>query len=61
MLAIFVGWRMEDPISAVAEGAKSKRWLPVWRGLLRFVVPVILVLVLAGSLEATWDLVVGEG
>ncbi len=61
MLAIFVGWRMEDPISSVAEGAKSTRWLPVWRGLLRFVVPVILVLVLAGSLEATWDLVVGEG
>jgi len=61
MLAIFVGWRMNDPTSVVLEGATSTAWLPAWRWLLRFVVPVILVLVLAGSLVATWELLVGEG
>lgn len=52
-LAIFVGWVMPDPRSEIAPGSRSLAWFPVWRGLLRFVVPGVLVVVLWHSVPAT--------
>lgn len=45
-LAVFVGWRMDDPVAEAAAGASGIRWFGVWRGLLRFAVPAVLLLVL---------------
>jgi len=53
LLAVFVGWRMPDPVAAVLPGAASRWGLGAWRGLLRYVVPPILLWVLWGSAEAT--------
>lgn len=46
-LALFVGWVMADPVTEVRKGAGDIRWLPVWRGFLRFVAPALLLLILA--------------
>ena len=46
MLSIFVGWVMADPVEEVSAGTDGIRWFFLWRGLLRFVVPVILLFVL---------------
>ena len=61
LLSLLVGWRMADPIGVASEGANSTAWFSAWRWLLRFVVPIILVLVLLGSLSATLELVVAMG
>jgi len=57
-LAIFVGWRMHDPIAEAAVGAPGVRWFFLWRSLLRFVAPPVLIVVLYYSFRA---LVVGDG
>ena len=54
-LAIFVGWVMDDPIAPVSEGAPNVRWFGVWRALLRYVVPPLLLFVLVASLRATFE------
>jgi NSS family neurotransmitter:Na+ symporter len=52
MLALFVGWRMEDPLGEVQRGATGVRWFWLWVWLLRIPVPVVLALVLYRSLSA---------
>ena len=54
LLSLFVGYRMEDPITEVRNGAEGVRWFFLWRTLLRTVVPLVLVVVLAFSLADTW-------
>ncbi|MGF1465191.1 MAG: sodium-dependent transporter [Sandaracinaceae bacterium] len=46
LLAVLVGWVMKDPEGEVRAGAPRASWVFAWRGILRFVVPAILVLVL---------------
>jgi NSS family neurotransmitter:Na+ symporter len=48
-LAIFTGWVMPDPEDEVAAGAGHYRWLPLWLGLLRYVVPAVLAFIMLGS------------
>jgi neurotransmitter:Na+ symporter, NSS family len=45
-IAIFVGWRMDDPVGEVTRGSRWHAIFPPWRMLLRFVVPPILLVVL---------------
>ncbi len=52
-LSLFVGWRMRDPISEAGVGAENMRWFPLWRMLLRFVVPAVLLYVLADAIPGT--------
>jgi neurotransmitter:Na+ symporter, NSS family len=49
-LSLFVGWRMEDPIAEARAGAPGVRWFFLWRTLLRFVVPPVLLVVLVVSI-----------
>jgi len=51
-LAVFVGWIMRDPIAEVTVGAPGIRWFFLWRNLLRFVVPPVLLVVLYHSVVA---------
>jgi NSS family neurotransmitter:Na+ symporter len=51
-LAIFVGWIIEDPIGEAKVGSVAG-WLPLWRLLLRFAVPVVLFWVLWNSVPST--------
>lgn len=53
-LAVFVGWFMDDPIGEARSGSDlSPGLLRVWRELLRFAVPVVLLIVLWYSVPAT--------
>lgn len=52
-LALFVGFVMEAPERELETGAGPVRWFLLWRGLLRWVVPVVLLVVLASSVPAT--------
>lgn len=45
-IALFVGWRMKDPIGEVQRGAGNFAWLPLWRNWIRFVIPIVLALIL---------------
>ena len=58
-IAIFVGWVMEDPVGEASQGASRTTFHGGWRLLLRFVVPVVLVFILANSLPETWEKVKG--
>jgi NSS family neurotransmitter:Na+ symporter len=58
MIALFVGWRMQDPIAEVSAGAEGVRWFFLWRSLLRFAVPAVLAVVLITTL---WGLAAGGG
>lgn len=57
-LAVFVGWVMRDPVAEVRAGAPGVRWFFLWRGLLRYVAPPVLVVVLYYSLRALFG---GDG
>ena len=46
-LTIYVGWIMPDPVAEVRAGAGDTRWFGLWRGLMRWVAPVVLVAILA--------------
>jgi NSS family neurotransmitter:Na+ symporter len=48
-LSLFVGWRMPDPETEVLRGARRVPWLPIWRFLLRFPVPLALLAILLGA------------
>jgi neurotransmitter:Na+ symporter, NSS family len=50
LISIFVGWRMADPEGEVRRGAAEVRWLPLWRAWLRYVIPIVLVLILIRTL-----------
>jgi NSS family neurotransmitter:Na+ symporter len=54
-LAVFVGWIMADPIGEASSHGRDDFWLHAWRGLLRFVVPVVLLFILYHSLPETWE------
>jgi len=62
-LAFFVGWVMPDPIGAVRVGAEGVRWFFLWRALLRFAVPAVLLFVLYRAVPDTlanvWALLAG--
>ncbi len=57
VLSVFVGWRMDDPIAEVRKGAEGVGWFPLWRQFLRWVVPILLLLVLYTSLQDTWGMI----
>lgn len=59
LLAIFVGYVMPAPEEEVRKGAPGIGWLPLWKGFLRFVVPVVLALVLYNSVADTVDVIRG--
>jgi len=52
-LSIFVGWVMKDPIAEASVGTLGIRWFFLWRTLLRFVVPAILLFVLYDAVPKT--------
>ena len=54
-LSVFVGWAMKDPIAEVSVGAEGTRWFFLWRTLLRFVVPSILLVVLYDAVPKTLE------
>jgi len=58
-LAIFTGWVMRDPVSEAGKPNPGGRsgLLALWLGLLRYVVPVILIALLIASAETTWNAV----
>lgn len=58
-IAIFVGWRMKEPIAEAAAGASAYWWFPTWRNLLKYVVPPILIFVLFYSIVQAWNEIVG--
>ena len=58
-LSLFVGWRMDDPVAEVRQGAEGVPWFFLWRGLLRWVVPAVLAVVLFFSARDTLQLVAG--
>jgi neurotransmitter:Na+ symporter, NSS family len=51
-VSLFVGWRMADPEGEVRQGAEHVRWLPLWRTWLRFVIPIVLLLILFRTVPA---------
>lgn len=59
LLAVFVGWVMEDPVAEVRKGAPDVTWFPAWRSALRWVVPALLLLILAFAVKDTVSLVSG--
>jgi NSS family neurotransmitter:Na+ symporter len=59
LLAVFVGYRMRDPVGEMSRGSREMGWFFAWRALLRYVVPPVLVFVLWFSLQATLDLLLG--
>jgi NSS family neurotransmitter:Na+ symporter len=54
LLSLMVGWGKRDPTPEVSIGAEGVRWFFLWRGLLRFVVPAVLSVVLVFALRDTW-------
>ena len=60
MLSLFVGWVMPDPMAEVQKGTGRMAWYPTWRFLLRWLVPIALLVVLfysvPSTLENVWDL-----
>lgn len=58
-LSIFVGWVMKDPIREVEVGAAGVGWFLLWRSLLRFVVPFMLLFVLYDAIPKTLEAVAG--
>ena len=62
-LCFFAGWAMPDPVAEAGSGSRHTAWLPLWRGLLRFVVPLFLAFVLwhavPDTLEAILSLFAG--
>lgn len=54
-IAVFTGWVMEDPVAEVSGSSDRSIAYSIWRVLLRFVVPIALVLILWSSLPETWQ------
>ncbi len=54
-LAVFTGWVMDEPIAEARAGLGSSRGLGIWRFLLRWVVPPVLIFVLWHSVPATLE------
>jgi NSS family neurotransmitter:Na+ symporter len=45
-LTFYVGWVMPDPLGEVRAGAGAANWFGLWRGLMRWVAPVVLLAIL---------------
>ena len=62
MLSLFVGWVMPDPMAEVQKGTGRMAWYSTWRFLLRWLVPIALLVVLfysvPSTLENVWHLYV---
>ena len=58
-LSLFVGWVMKDPLAEASAGAEGVRWFFLWRTLLRFVVPAILLFVLWDAIPGTFAAITG--
>ncbi len=52
-LSIFVGWVMRNPMEEMRPGSPRVRWILLWRGLLRFAVPLLLIVVLYDAVPKT--------
>lgn len=59
LLSLMVGWGRRDAVAEVSVGAEGVRWFFLWRGLLRFVVPAVLAVVLVLSVGDTWKAITG--
>jgi NSS family neurotransmitter:Na+ symporter len=46
-LAVFVGWVMPDPVAEIRPGAGTATWFGLWRSLMRWVAPPVLLAILA--------------
>jgi NSS family neurotransmitter:Na+ symporter len=53
VLSLFVGWIMKDPMAEVSVGSEGVGWFGLWRVLLRFVVPILLLFVLYDAVPKT--------
>jgi neurotransmitter:Na+ symporter, NSS family len=58
-IAVFVGWKMKDPIAEAAAGASDYWWFGAWRSLLRYVVPFVLVFVLVYAVIGAFRSIAG--
>jgi NSS family neurotransmitter:Na+ symporter len=58
-LSIFVGWVMKDALAEASAGAEGIRWFFLWRILLRFVVPALLLFVLYDAVPRTLSSLAG--
>ncbi len=58
LLTLFVGWRMDDPVTELQQGFRSEGLLRGWYATLKFLVPIILAFVLyqiaRDTLAAIW-------
>ena len=54
-LAVFSGWVMRNPAEAAHEGSAGASWTFLWLPLLRYVVPVVLIVILLVSVPDTWE------
>ncbi len=52
-LAIFTGWVMAQPERELAAGSGASRWMRAWIGLLRYVVPIVLLFIMADTVPKT--------
>jgi NSS family neurotransmitter:Na+ symporter len=52
-LSIFVGWVMDDPVREAQAGAEPSVIFDVWLLLIRYIVPAILLIVMAATLPGT--------
>lgn len=61
-IAVFVGWRMDDPVGEVTDGSSPgiRRLVPGWRFTLRYIVPPIMLVVVYYQLRATIALFAGS-
>ncbi len=57
MLSLFVGWAMPDAIDEVSAGTSGIKWFFLWRGLLRFVVPAVLLFVMYFLIVGTVNMI----
>jgi len=58
-IALFVGWVMDDPVVEASGGGERSVVHSIWRVLLRYVVPVLLIFILWNSLPETWEKIEG--
>ena len=58
-LAIFVGWGRNELAEEVSMGAGAAAWLPLWRFLLRFPVPLALAVLLYGGVSKLFATLAG--
>lgn len=59
LISVFVGWRMDDPIAEIKKGTTMTSWLPTWHALIRYLIPIILLFVLAYSVQDAYTEIAG--